>query len=206
MDKQLNTIYSWMHILFLDSGCFFHEERTLSEAEAQDFYQHKATEVKWRKSLKIARFWLFLLMVCSGRMPVCHVKCVFFQPYFRSSSSLCRAARRMAWSFLRRRAVRTSSQPGGNSSVHRMSKRPGGCSRRGTSFPGKEIYRLYEGETHEHTHPLWYSHYGNEKKDLISNQIKSNQIKSQIKITKKKKEKYLKITLKLKYLKLLKLK
>lgn len=131
---------------------------------------------------------MFLLMVCNGRMPVCHVKCVCAcvcssSLTFRSSSSLCRAARRMSWSFLRRRAVRTSSQPGGSSSVHRMPKRPGGCSRRGTSFPGKEIYRLYVGVTHEHKQsvPLTFalckerSHskiqISNQNHDLLNNGI-----------------------------------
>lgn len=73
---------------------------------------------------------------------------------FRNSSNLCRAARRMSWSFLRWRAVRTSSQPGGNSSVHRISKRPGRSSQRGNSFPGNiEIYRLYIRVTHNISSP-----------------------------------------------------
>ncbi len=139
-----------MHILFLDSGCRFCDFGPWGEnaewSRSSRLLSTQSRRGKMKKSLKIARFWMFLLMVCNGRMPVCHVKCVCAcvcssSLTFRSSSSLCRAARRMSWSFLRRRAVRTSSQPGGNSSVHRMSKRPGGCSRRGTSFPG--IYIQY---------------------------------------------------------------
>lgn len=142
-------------ILFLDSGCRFCDFSPRGEnAEWSRSWRLLSTQSsrgKWRNfswSLKIAWVLIFWLMVCNGSMSsvsckgcVCVLACSSSLT-FRNSSNLCRAGRHMSWSFLRWRAVRTSSQPGGNSSVHRMSKRPGPRSQRGTLFPGTHIYSI----------------------------------------------------------------